>query len=193
MRLNFLAATAMCVLLAACGGAKSSQANNVQANMSGSAQVADNAAGSAVAPANGMAMLGGPLSKDQALAVMHQRHEGMETIGKTTKAIKRALDSDPADLATVRAGAAQIADLSRKASGWFPAGTGPDLGKTGAKPEIWQTPDDFTAKLHNFQGAAKAFNMAAMSGDAAATKAKFGELGQACKACHDKYRAEMHH
>jgi cytochrome c556 len=24
-------------------------------------------------------------------------------------------------------------------------------------------------------------------------KAKFGELGQSCKACHDKYRKEMHH
>ena len=193
MRLTFLAATTACVLLAACGGPQSSQANNAQANIGNDAQPANSAVGSAVAPANNMVMLAAPLPKDRALAVMHERHEGMETIGKTAKAIKRALDADTPDLAAVRAGAAQIADLSRKASGWFPAGTGPDLGKTGAKPEIWQTPDDFIAKLHNFQGAAKAFNAAAMSGDAAATKAKFGELGQTCKACHDKYRAEMHH
>jgi cytochrome c556 len=32
-----------------------------------------------------------------------------------------------------------------------------------------------------------------MSGDVNLIKAKFGELGQACKACHDKYRSEMHH
>jgi cytochrome c556 len=193
MRLTFLAATTACVLLAACGGPQSSQANNAQANIGNDAQPANSAVGSAVAPANNMVMLAAPLPKDRALAVMHERHEGMETIGKTAKAIKRALDADTPDLAAVRAGAAQIADLSRKASGWFPAGTGPDLGKTGAKPEIWQTPDDFIAKLHNFQGAAKAFNAAAMSGDVAATKAKFGDLGQTCKACHDKYRAEMHH
>ena len=193
MRLNFLAATAMCVLLAACGGPQSSQANNVQANMGNDAQVGNSAAGSAVAPANGMAMLAAPLGKDQALKVMHERHEGMESIGKASKAIKRALEGDTPDIAAVRAGAAQIADLSRKASGWFPAGTGPDVGKTGAKPEIWQTPEDFAAKLRNFQGAAKVFNAAAMSGDAAAAKGKFGELGQACKACHDKYRKEMHH
>jgi cytochrome c556 len=124
---------------------------------------------------------------------MHERHEGMESIGKSTKAIKRALDASPPDLATVRTGAAQIADLAGKAPGWFPQGTGPDVGKTGAKPEIWQDPKDFASKLHNFQVAAAAFNQAAKSGDAAAVKAKFGDLGGTCKACHDKYRSEMHH
>lgn len=193
MRLTFLAATTAGVALAACGGPQSSQANNAQANIGNEAHSASTANGSAVAPGNAMAMLAAAPTKDQALKIMHERHEGMETIGKTSKAIKRALDADTPDVAAVRAGAAQIADLSRKASGWFAAGTGPDLGKTGAKPEIWQNPEDFTAKLHNFQDAAKAFNAAAMSGDVGATKAKFGELGQACKACHDKYRAEMHH
>lgn len=193
MRLTFLAAAAACASLAACGGPQSSQANNAQANIGNEAHGTNTAAGSAVAPSNSMAMLAAPLPKDRALEVMHERHEGMESIGKASKAIKRALESSSPDLAAVRAGAAQIADLSRKASGWFPAGTGPDVGKTGAKPEIWQTPDDFIAKLHSFQGAAKAFNVAAMSGDVGATKAKFGELGQSCKACHDKYRAEMKH
>jgi cytochrome c556 len=117
----------------------------------------------------------------------------MEKIGKTTKALKRELDGSSPDVASVRAGAAQIADLSRQASGWFHAGTGPDLGKTGAKPEIWQNQQDFAAKLHTFQDAAKAFNTAAMSGDVGVIKTKFGELGQACKACHDKYRSEMKH
>jgi len=93
----------------------------------------------------------------------------------------------------VRAGAAQIADLSRKTSGWFPAGTGAEIGKTGAKPEIWKDPRDFASKLRNFQGAAKAFNVAAMSGDMSAVKARFADLGGTCKACHDKYRMDMHH
>jgi cytochrome c556 len=138
-------------------------------------------------------MLTGPVSGQQALTIMHERHEGMETIGKSAKAIKRELDGASPDMAAVSAGAAQIADLSRKASGWFPAGTGPDIGKTGAKPEIWQNQQDFAANLHAFQEAAKAFNVAAMSGEVDPIKAKFGELGQSCKACHDKYRKEMHH
>jgi cytochrome c556 len=135
----------------------------------------------------------GAVSGPEAVKIMHERHEGMETIGKTNKAIKRELESSWPNVTAVHAGAAQIADLSRKASDWFPAGTGPQVGKTGAKPEIWQNPQDFASKLHNFQVAAATFNQAAMSGDVNLIKAKVGELGQACKACHDKYRSEMHH
>lgn len=135
------------------------------------------------------------VSGAQAVQVMHDRHEGMETIGKTAKAINRELQGSSPNMTLIHAGAGQIADLSRKASNWFPAGTGPDVGKTGAKPEIWQPQNqkDFAAKLHNFQAAAQAFNVAAMSGEVNAIKAKFGDLGGTCKACHDKYRTEMHH
>ena len=103
---------------------------------------------------------------------MHERHEGMETIGKTNKELRRQLGGGSPDLAVVRASAAKIADLSRKASGWFPAGTGPDVGKTGAKPEIWRDPKDFAAKLAAFQHAAAAFNAAAAKGDLNAISAR---------------------
>lgn len=117
----------------------------------------------------------------------------METIGKATKAIHRELDASSPDLATVRSSAAQIADLSRKASGWFPAGTGPDAGKTGAKPEIWHNPQDFAAKLAAFQKTAQAFNAIARGSEVGAMKVGFANLGGACKACHDKYRSEKPH
>ncbi|HWI89359.1 MAG TPA: cytochrome c [Sphingomicrobium sp.] len=184
MRIAMFAAAGAFVFLAGCGGPQTSQANNSHANISNESR----------ATSNGMVMLAaGPVSGQQAVAIMHERHEGMGTIGKTNKAIKRELDSASPNMTTLRAGAAQIADLSRKASGWFPPGTGPDVGKTGAKPDIWRDPQDFASKLHNFQAAAATFNQAAMSGDVNLIKAKWGELGQACKACHDKYRTEMHH
>ena len=192
MRIALLAATSAFVLLAACGGPQTSQANNAQANIADNASVPATANAGAVS--NGMVMLATKsVSGAEAANIMHQRHEGMETIGKANKAIRRELDGGSPDLAAVRAGAAQIADLSRKASGWFPAGTGPDIGKTGAKPEIWQEPKDFAAKLTASQKAAQGFNQAAASGDVNAIKAKFADLGGACKACHDKYRSEMHH
>ncbi len=100
---------------------------------------------------------------------------------------------DKAKAAAVKAGAAKIADLSVKASNWFQAGTGPDVGKTGAKPANWQHPDDFNAKLTAFQRAAKNFAAVSTGGDAAAAKAAYGDLGKTCKACHDTYRSEMHH
>lgn len=134
-----------------------------------------------------------PLTRAAALRVMHARHEGMEQIGKSAKAASRSLKSSSPDVAIVRASAATIAKLAPRVAGWFPAGTGPDVGKTGAKPEIWQKPADFAARGKAFQQAALVFNAAAKSGDAGAMQAGFGELGKTCKACHDSYRSEMPH
>src|SRR6476661_4159163 len=185
MRIALTAAAS--VLLTACGGPETSQANNAQAN------IGNDAAPPPTAPSNGMVMLAASLPKDRALQIMHERHEGMETIGKNAKAINRELAGASPDLAVVRASAATIAGLSQKASGWFPAGTGPDVGKTGAKPEIWQNQQDFAAKLSAFQKAALVFNSAASGSDMSAAKARYADLGGTCKACHDKYRTEMHH
>ena len=133
------------------------------------------------------------LPKNKALAIMHDRHEGMEKIGDTNKLLRREITSSSPFMPAIQSGAATIAGLSVRANGWFPKGTGPELGKTGAKPEIWQKPQDFAAKLRGFQAAAQAFNAAARSGDMAAIKARYADLGGSCKACHDSYRAEMHH
>ena len=133
------------------------------------------------------------LPKNKALAIMHDRHEGMEKIGDTNKLLRREITSSSPFMPAIQSGAATIAGLSLRANGWFPKGTGPELGKTGAKPQIWQKPQDFAAKLRGFQAAAQAFNAAARSGDMAAIKARYADLGGSCKACHDSYRAEMHH
>ena len=196
MRSKLVAAAAACVLVTGCGSYKSGQANSSQGNISNESRPAATANASENAPANDMVMLAVPsVSGAQAAAVMHDRHEGMETIGKNFKELHRQLDSTSTDLAAVRSSAAAIADLSRKASGWFPVGTGPDVGKTGAKPDIWlpQNQSDFAAKLHAFQKAAQVFNGAAAGGGVNAIKARYADLGGACKACHDKYRAEMKH
>jgi cytochrome c556 len=133
------------------------------------------------------------LPKNKALAIMHERHEGMEKIGNTNKLLRREIASSSPFMPTVQSGAATIAGLSKRASGWFPAGTGPDVGKTGAKPEIWQKPQDFTAKLRDFQTAAQLFDAAAKAGDANAIKGRYTAMVRTCSACHDSYRNEMHH
>lgn len=193
MRVIAFAAACGCLLVAACGGSQSGQANSSKGNISIGSHTEKSASGKSLAPTNGMAMLAVPLGKERALAVMKTRHDGMGAIGNATKAIHRALAASPPDLATVRSSAAKIAQLSHDASGWFPPGTGPDVAKTGAKPDIWKSPEDFAAKLRSFQSAAAAFNAAASGNDEAAINARFSDLGGACKACHDKYRAEMKH
>jgi cytochrome c556 len=133
------------------------------------------------------------LPKGKALTIMHERHEGMEKIGDTNKLLRREITSSSPFMPAIQSGAATIRRLSVKANTWFPAGTGPDVGKTGAKPEIWQNQRDFVAKLHAFQGAAQAFEAAAKSGDMDAIKARYSALNGTCKACHDQYRLDMHH
>jgi len=182
MRIAVLTALAS-VSLVACGQNATSTNNNVAETSANSVEATESAATPAPAPA----------TKEEALKVMHERHEGMEQIGKSTKAIKRQLDSSSPDVAEIQKAAAMIADLAAKSPNWFPLGTGPDVGKTGAKPEIWQTYPDFVSKDRDFGKAAQAFDAAARSGDLSKIKAGFADLGKSCKACHDKYRSDMHH
>ena len=142
------------------------------------------------APASAVAAAA--VSGAKAKAVMHERHDGMEKVGKAMKLLARQIKSGAPDMAVVKTNAAAMNGLARKSSAWFPAGTGPAAGKTGAKAEIWQKPDDFAAKMKAFQSAAAGFNAAAQGGNAASVTAAFGDLGKSCKSCHDSYRTEMH-
>jgi len=174
-----LAASAALVLLAACNSqADSNQALN-EANSSGNE--AAGAVENAVASSNAT-----PLQKDQALALMKQRHENYEKIGKAMRAAKKGLDSN--DPGAVREAAATIQQLSAQAPTWFPHGTGPEVGKTDAKAEIWQQPEQFQAGMKDFQAAAVAFSQAAQGSDVEAMKAAHAKLGGTCKACHDRFR-----
>lgn len=166
MRFVSCAACAL-IAMAACGGSAYENSAHEKAGKS----------------TNSMAMLAVPLSNAQALQVM---------IADAQKAIHRALGPTP-DLATLKANSGKLALLSRASSRWFPAGTGPDVGKTRAKAEIWQNAEDFAAKLRNFQAAVQAFDAAARGNDVAAITARFADLNGTCKACHDKYRAEEQH
>ena len=180
MRRSFIAVALGAALLSACG------------KPAGDAPAADKPATAAPPTAILASLTAAPLTKPQALKVMHERHEGMEQVGKTNKVLKRAMGDTP-DMAAAKPAAATMNKLAKAAGGWFPAGTGPDLGKTGAKPEIWQKPEDFAAKLKAFQTAAAALNKAAQGGNAGSTTAAYADLGKSCKGCHDSYRKEMKH
>lgn len=70
---------------------------------------------------------------------------------------------------------------------------GSDKGKgwkeTRLKSEFFGSPD--LGKIaQNFGQQANEMAKVAAGGDAGAVKAQFGKLGEACKACHDKFRKE---
>jgi cytochrome c556 len=70
---------------------------------------------------------------------------------------------------------------------FFPEGSDKD---TKAKPEIWQNRADFDSKMDHMIAEVAKLPAVVRSGDMAAFKKQVGETGQACKACHDKYRAK---
>jgi cytochrome c556 len=181
MRLVALTALATLSLLTACNKAEDANVTLADANASGAD--ASNAVENAVAEAPGT-----PLQKEQALALMKERHENYEKIGDAMKVIGRELKGESPDLAAVRRNADVIAALAPQVKTWFPEGTGPDVGKTHAKAEIWQKPDDFAAKARDLEAAAAAFKTTAQGSDVAAIRAAQGNLGKSCKACHDLYR-----
>lgn len=170
-------------LLAGCGQPAETDPALAGANASGNAasDVVENRADATVAE---------PIAREEAIALMEARHENYERIGDAMKGITRELRADAPDAAEIREQAALIASLAPEVRTWFPAGTGPDVGKTEARAAIWENPQDFAAKVQAFERQAQAFNAAAQSGDVAAIRTAHGDLGKSCKACHDLYREE---
>ena len=182
MTRTLLAATAAFALLAGCREAAD---NEAQGNVASTAS----ATGEAAAPPGAQAIPTAAVTGEQARKVMHDRHESYEKFGDAMKALSRDVKAASPDLAAVRKNAAVFTDLGPQMLSWFPPGSGPEAGKTDAKAEIWQKPEDFTAKSRAFNQAATAFQAAAQGSDVAAVRAAYADLGKSCKACHDLYRA----
>lgn len=95
----------------------------------------------------------------------------------------------PADKARLALHAERLAQLSPMILEGFPADarTG---APTDAKPEIWDNMADFRAKATALDEATAKLAKVAPGGDMKAIAAGLGEVGNACKACHQKYRAD---
>ena len=65
---------------------------------------------------------------------------------------------------------------------------GTDKGDTRAKPEIWSEMDKFKAAAAKMQDEMVKLNVVAKGGNIDTIKAAAGEVGKACKGCHDNYQ-----
>jgi cytochrome c556 len=78
-----------------------------------------------------------------------------------------------------------VAMLATVPRNYFGEGTDKD---TKAKPEIWSHRPDFDAKMDKMVGEAQKLPAVVRGGDVAAIKKQVGDVGAACKACHEEYR-----
>lgn len=119
--------------------------------------------------------------------VIKDRQELMKSQGAAMKAINGILEAN-GPLADIAPHAAKLEETSAKIADLFPAGS--DQGDTKAKPEIWTEMDKFRGAASKMQDEMVKLNTAAKAGNLDAMKAAVGEVGKACKGCHDTYRKE---
>ncbi len=93
----------------------------------------------------------------------------------------------PYDAAAVQNNAAIVEMLSKMP--WGAYGPGTDQGReTRALPAIWTDNGKFIQISKRLETDAAALSAAAKTGDLAQVKTAFGNVAQACKACHDDFR-----
>lgn len=115
------------------------------------------------------------------------RMESMSTIGDAMKVLGQMVKGQTAfDAGAARAAARTIAEASAQVPALFEtAETDP---KSESLPAIWDNWADFAAKSEDLTRVATALSTSiAGPGD---LPAAMGQLGGACKACHQPYRAK---
>jgi cytochrome c556 len=120
--------------------------------------------------------------------VLQKRQDAMKGNSAAAKAIKGAVETK--DYATVEAKAKDIMGTADKIVSLFPKGS--TTGKTKAKPEIWEKPDDFSKAAKNLSKSASELASAAKAGNADDVDVKVKALGEACNSCHKQFRAEKY-
>lgn len=119
------------------------------------------------------------------------RQAGYEFMGWNMGKIKANLEGNY-NAAQVESAANAIAAIANSGMGaLYGPGTDKAVGdmKTRVKPEFFQNMDDVKKIAGEFIEAANALAEVAAEGEAEAVKAAFADVGAACKACHQKYRA----
>lgn len=151
------------------------------------------AALSACSQANGPATTGAAAAVDEdspAYRAYEYRHGLMHVIGAKNAVLRGMARGDiPPDDAHFRKAASDLAALSTMVAEGFPEGSG-DVQGSRALPAIWSNPDDFAAKIQEFEKAATDVADAAATGGFAGGKDSVKAVGDACGDCHRDFRAK---
>lgn len=122
--------------------------------------------------------------------VIHYRQAAMTMIGWNFGALAAMVKGKTTwDTQEFALRADRIANLAPQVLEGFAKGS--DKGAaTDAKPSIWAHFDDFKAKDNELVTQVKALSEVAHGSDAAAMKEQFKKTAEACKTCHEKYKAD---
>ena len=140
--------------------------------------------------APGLAEQAGKSQPTKAERTIKYRQSALYLLGWNIGPIAAMVKGDiPFDAKTAELRATRLAQIAPMIAEGFPADSQTGA-PTKAKPEIWQNMDDFKSKAAALEQATAKLAEAASSGDPKLVAAGLGEVGGACKACHDKYKAD---
>jgi cytochrome c556 len=118
-----------------------------------------------------------------------QRRAGMAVIGYNFGSLgAMAQDKKPYSKEEAARNADLVVALSEYPKQFFGEGTD-KVGDTKALPEVWSKRSVFDERMTKMNEEVKKLPQAART-DLAALKAAVGDVGKACKACHDDFRAK---
>lgn len=147
-----------------------------------------------VAPAAAL-VLGATLSLNAAAQakpedLVKQRKAALTMVAKYFAPIGAMVQGKaPYDAKIVARNAGYLETLSAMPWDGFDAST-ESFKDTRAKPELYKEKAKFDQMATDLQGALAKLNTAAKGADQNAVKAAFGDVGKACKSCHDAYRKD---
>lgn len=119
------------------------------------------------------------------------RHAHFKAMGADFKAINEMLKSGTATSAVLLPRIHDVQAAARQLPSWFPAGSGPDSGlKTHAKAEVWSDAAEFRDADALLVARLDKLEQIASHGDMAAAAEQAHVAGQACGACHAKFRVK---
>lgn len=140
--------------------------------------------------APGMTEQAGEGKPTRAQRIIEYRQSALYLLGWNIGPIAGMVKGEiPFDAKVVELRAMRLAQIAPMIAEGFP----PDSqtgAPTKAKPAIWENMDDFKSKAATLEQVTAKFAETARTGDPKLIAAGLGEVGNACKSCHDKYRAD---
>lgn len=131
------------------------------------------------------------MDQEQAEKVAEIRQAVLEVVGWNVGPMAAmAKERIPYDADEFAKRADRIAYMLNMVPDAFAPDTREAVVETEALDVIWEERDDFNRLAEEARDKARAAEAAAQTGDFSVAQAAFLEMGQACKACHDRFREE---
>ncbi len=123
---------------------------------------------------------------------VNHRQTELRRMGVAMRVIGRFLKGEGANVGDVGASAEVIRAIAGELSHeLFPEGTAIGVGRSTARPEIWQEWDIFRERARALETAATRLIAASATGNVEAVREPIVAVGQACGACHELFRRKL--